>query len=74
MNIENIFPTSIITHQVPPQLADYVEDLVIPRLENLKFNSENYSDFFNKEKILNINEVPSLKEEIEKCTNFFEKT
>ena len=74
MNIKNIFPTGIITHQVSPQIANYVEDLVVPRLKNLGFNNENYSDFFNKEEILNINEVPLLKKEIEKCINFFEKT
>ena len=48
MNIKNIFPTGIITHQVSPQIADYVEDLVVPRLKHLDFNNENYTDFFNK--------------------------
>jgi len=56
------FFTPIFTINIESNLADKVEDIITPKLDQLEYNDHenNSSDFYKKNKILNENEVPYL--------------
>ena len=70
MEIKNIFPTPILIHTINEELADKIENLVVPKLCNLDYNGEQYSDFF-KEKIVKPEEISDLLNEIYSLANIF---
>ena len=74
MVIRNYFPTPVLFHQVSSVIADKIEKLIVPRLSKLSTISNVNTDFFNQDKIISIQEISELYEEILKCKNFFEQS
>ena len=72
MEIIDAFKVGILQHKVSNNIADKVEDLLIPRLNQLS-NKDNMvnTDYFNKDKVFELNETPELIEEIYKCKDYF---
>lgn len=73
MVIKELFPTPILFHQVDSKLSDYVENLVVSRLNNLEKIDNLKTDFFKKNKTVKIEEISELFEEILKCKKIFEQ-
>jgi len=72
MKIIDAFKVGILTHSVSNEISNKVENLLIPRLNELD-NVDNmvHTDYFGKRKIFELNETPELIEEIYKCKNYF---
>lgn len=70
MKIQGFFPTGVLFHQVPSQLSNQIESLIIPKLNYLERKDETYTDYYKK-RIIEINEIKGLVTEIEKCVMFY---
>jgi uncharacterized protein (TIGR02466 family) len=46
MGLQNIFPTPIYTHFVPQNIANKMEEIITPKLSNLKFDGEVNTSFY----------------------------
>tara|TARA_Y100001972_G_C7535741_1_gene269799 strand:+ start:117 stop:704 length:588 start_codon:yes stop_codon:yes gene_type:complete len=75
MKIVDSFKVGILQHKVSNYVADKVENLLIPRLDQLS-NKDNMvnTDYFHKKQIFELNEIPELVEEIYKCKDYFNQT
>jgi len=72
MEIQGFFPTGILFHQVSPQLADQIESLIVPRLNNLDYVQTVKTDYF-QDKIVSREELKDLIEEIYKNVTYYAK-
>jgi hypothetical protein len=72
MEISNIFPTGVLKHKVSNDIADYIENLITPRLKDLEFKDAVLTDFF-KEKIITLEDIQPLVNEIYKCQDYYSK-
>ena len=73
MVINNFFPTGILFQKVDDNLANKIENLILSRISNLKLdvNHENYNDFNNPERIVSLDEISPLVDEIYKCQEYY---
>ena len=73
MEFKKIFSTPILESQVSTSLADKVEEIILPKLKNLEFTGQNFTDFFNSP-LVEYSEISDLIETIysEACI-FWEK-
>ena len=65
--IKNIFSTPIYTSTLDDQIADKVENIVVPKLNLLSQMETNKTDYFSPTKVVNFNEVSFLFDEINKA-------
>ena len=76
MNLNLIFPTGIVTHQVENKISDYIESIIVPRLKNLE-NAQKYSidnvstDFYKKNKIISKKELLPLTKKVKECVKHY---
>ena len=57
MKYENIFPTGILIHDVPSNIANEVEELVVSRIDQLQRpddNAPHATDYFERDKIIDL--------------------
>jgi len=47
MEIKEIFSTPILEYEINSSLADKVEETILPKLKDLEFTGQNYTDFFS---------------------------
>lgn len=73
MTIQNLFPTGVLLHQVDVDLANKIENLLIPKLEGLEYNGGSFNDYFKENKIITKDDISELIYEIEECKFFYEK-
>ena len=73
MEIHPNFSTPILYHHLNEEVANDIEQLLVPRLSKLTLTDQTQlSDFSHSQKIFNIyRETPILAEEIEKSIEFF---
>jgi hypothetical protein len=57
MGLQNFFSTPIYTHFIPQNIADKMEEIIVPRLSNLEFEDGVNTDFFKNEKIVSDKEI-----------------
>ena len=57
MGLQNIFSTPIYTHFVPQFIVDKIEEIIVPRLSNLEFDTNVNTDFFKKDTIVSSKEI-----------------
>lgn len=74
MKINNFFPTGILFHQLPSNLIQELKSLILPRLDKLESNNEQYTDFYLENKIISLNEIKPLLNEINKCLIEYKNT
>ena len=72
MRIDNFFPIGILTHHIGDKLADHIENLVVPKLNNLPLNENVLTDFFSQ-KIITPKEIYPLIQEVYKCQSYYNK-
>lgn len=67
------FSTPFLRYTISDELADMVESIIVPKLNLLKHNKSQYTDFHNKAQkvITNLNEIPELNDEIKKAFDLF---
>tara|TARA_R110001606_G_scaffold107729_1_gene232596 strand:- start:13 stop:585 length:573 start_codon:yes stop_codon:yes gene_type:complete len=73
MVINNFFPTGVLFDMVSESLAAKIEDLILPRLPQLSLDvsNENYNDFHNPERIISLEELSPLVDEVYKCQEYY---
>ena len=49
---QSIFPTPIFTYKVNPNLADRIENIIVPRLNQLQHFGQMYTDYYDNRIIL----------------------
>jgi len=59
------FSTPIYTSFIDLDLANKIEDIIIPELPKLEYVERVNTDFFNKERTISLNKIPSLVKFIE---------
>ena len=60
IGFQNIFPVPIYTAFLDSKLADEIEDLVVPRLDNLEQVPSQKTDYFLKDKIVSPEELSTF--------------
>ena len=58
MSLQNIFPTPIYTHFVPQPIANKIEEIIVPELNNLPLHDNLYTEFFLQKQIINPLKTP----------------
>ena len=58
--IKNIFPTPIYTCTLSSQIADKVENIVVPKLNLLSQTTTNKTDYFSPTKVVSLDEISFL--------------
>ena len=71
MKLLKSFPTPLFHHRVPSNIANQVENLVNSKIHLLEKNGENQKTDFFSEKIISLEEINELKQEIDKCIRFY---
>ena len=71
MQFQPLFSIGVLFYQVDDIIANRVEQLVSSRLNNLELIDNLYTDFYSKNKVLDIKEVPLLEEEINRGIKFY---
>ena len=64
--IHQLFPTPIYTTFIDNKIADFTENLIIPRINQLKKGGYVSTDYHEKEKIVKADEISQLTKEIGK--------
>jgi|TARA_B100001996_G_scaffold17245_2_gene14222 uncharacterized protein (TIGR02466 family) len=76
MKYENIFPTGILIHDVPSNIANEVEELVVSRIDQLQRpddNAPHATDYFERDKIIDLKyDTPNLYSEIDMCVRDYQ--
>jgi uncharacterized protein (TIGR02466 family) len=76
MKIVDVFRVGILTYNVSNKIANDIENLVVPRLNFLNSNADGLvnTDYHENSRIINLDEIPELVNEIYKCKDFYNKT
>lgn len=75
MEIQGYFSVPIFKHKIDNILADKIENLVVKKLNNLSFTGHQFTDYYETEKIINIEtELPDFFEEIIDCRRAYEES
>ena len=69
--LQNIFPIPIYTTFLDKNLADQIENIIIPKLNLLQLTNEQYSDYFLPNKIVTASEINDLLYQMDIFTNKF---
>ena len=79
MELKGYFPTGILTHQVADKVSNYIESIIVSRLESLE-NAQKYcndniqTDFYKSDRIISRKELTPLTNEINKCVKYYADT
>jgi len=72
MYIENMFATPILKFHIDEKIADRVEQIFVKKLDNLTKEKDQYSDFHESVKIIDLKkEFPALTRDIEMAKKFY---
>ena len=71
MKINELFPLPVLSHQINPNLADQIENLIVSRIDKLEEKGPVQTDFFSEKSIISLEELKPLVKEIDKCINFY---
>ena len=69
MGLQNIFPIQIYTHIVPSNIADKMEEIIIPKLSNLKFDGQVDTDYQHKSPTVFPSEIQPFLDYIDKIVS-----
>ena len=70
MEVSNLFPTGVLKHRVSNDIANYIENLTVPKLSYLEDNGQVLTDFY-KGNVITLKEIQPLVNEIYKCQNYY---
>ena len=71
MKIKSFFPIAVLQHKVSSDISDYVEKITLKNFNKLEQQDTLKTDFWNKEKTLDLNKISPLMEEINKCLKYY---
>ena len=72
MEIHDIFKVGILAHNVGDNLANKIENIVIPRINKLNsIDGLVNTDYHQQEFLIKLEEIPELVEEIYKCRDHY---
>ena len=71
MGLQNLFSTPLYTHFIPQTLADKMEEIIVPRLSDLEFDTNVNTDFFKNNNIISLNEIKPFLDYLNLIVNLY---